>query len=207
MTKRFIILGASGHAKVVASTLHSMQADLLGFYDDDKNLHGTTVLDLPVLGDLQMASLSNDQAVIGIGLNNIREMIAQKLHLNWANAVHAMSVVDASVSIGRGNLIAAGVVVQPDTTIGDHCIINTSASVDHDCVIDDFAHIAPGCHLAGGVKIGKSTLLGVGASVLPGVSIGKNVVIGAGSVVISDVPDGMTMLGVPAVPLKKGVTK
>jgi acetyltransferase-like isoleucine patch superfamily enzyme len=43
-------------------------------------------------------------------------------------------------------------------------------------------------------------MLGVGVSVVPGVRIGAGATVGAGAVVISDVPDGETVVGVPARP-------
>ena len=45
--------------------------------------------------------------------------------------------------------------------------------------------------------------MGAGATVIQNVSIGKNVTVGAGSVVIRDVPDGLTVAGIPAGELKR----
>jgi len=52
--------------------------------------------------------------------------------------------------------------------------------------------------LAGNVEIGEGTLIGMGAAILPHVKIGKWCKIGAGAVVVKDVPDGRTVIGVPA---------
>jgi serine acetyltransferase len=38
---------------------------------------------------------------------------------------------------------------------------------------------------------------------LPRIRIGKDAIVGAGAVVISDVPDGVTVVGVPARPITK----
>jgi len=75
--------------------------------------------------------------------------------------------------------------------------------VDHDCRIGDFVHLAPGVRLAGEVTVGEGALIGIGASVLPGVCIGAWDVVGAGAVVTEDVAPGVTVVGVPARPLRK----
>ena len=41
-------------------------------------------------------------------------------------------------------------------------------------------------------------MIGIGSSVIEGIKIGKKVTIGAGASVISEIPDGMTAVGVPA---------
>jgi UDP-2-acetamido-3-amino-2,3-dideoxy-glucuronate N-acetyltransferase len=44
----------------------------------------------------------------------------------------------------------------------------------------------------------KGASIGSNATILPGVTIGQNALVGAGAVVTRDVPDGMTVVGVPA---------
>ena len=46
--------------------------------------------------------------------------------------------------------------------------------------------------------LGNDVFIGAGAKVLGGIKIGNNVTIGANAVVIKDVPDGATVVGIPA---------
>jgi serine O-acetyltransferase len=53
-------------------------------------------------------------------------------------------------------------------------------------------------------KIGNNVFIGAGARVLGGVQVGDDAVIGANAVVIHDVPQGATVVGVPAKIIKYG---
>lgn len=196
------VLGGGGHAKVVISTLRSAGYDVWGVLDDDPEKLGESLLGVEVVGRID--ALRGRPAVIGVGSNAARRAIAARLPGQaWVCAVHSTAEVDTSVRLGPGTIVFAGVVVQPDTVIGAHVIVNTGATVDHDCVLGDFVHIAPGCHVAGGVQIGEGAFLGIGSAVIPGIRIGAWATVGAGAVVVEDVPDGVTVVGVPARPLEK----
>lgn len=194
------ILGAGGHAKVVISALLSRGAPIAAAYDDDAEKHGGSVLGIPIRGNGdEFARLGAVQAVIAVGSNRVRETIASRFcDVEWVPVVHRNSYVDGAAEVAAGSVVFAGAVVQPGAVLGAHCIINTGATVDHDCKIGSFAHLAPGVHLAGGVSVGERAFLGIGSCVIPGIRIGNDAVVGAGAVVIRDVPDGVTVAGVPA---------
>ncbi len=186
---------------MVISTLRSCGTAVAGVFDDDLALKGSLVLGVYVEGPCEaLAAKSGGCAVIAVGNNQTRRKITERFRskLNWATAVHASSYVHDTVTIQNGTVVFAGAIVQPETAIGAHCIINTGATVDHDCTIGDYAHLSPGVHLAGGITIGEGAFLGIGSSVIQGIRIGRNAVVGAGAVVIRDVPDGVTVAGVPA---------
>ena len=83
-----------------------------------------------------------------------------------------------------------------------HCVnINRNASVGHHCQLHDFAFINPGAQLGGLCSIGTASTVGIGATCLDRKKVGKGSFIGAGSVVTKDVPDGTTVVGIPARPI------
>jgi sugar O-acyltransferase (sialic acid O-acetyltransferase NeuD family) len=198
-----LIIGAGGHAKVVADALLCQGTSVIGYVDDDPTLVGEDVLGLPVLGLIDgYINFKPDGLVMGIGSNTIRRTIVERLGevatFLWRTVIHPTAIVSKSVQLNPGTVILAGVIVNPDSVIGSHAIINTSATIDHDCDIGDYAHIAPGVHLAGSVSVGSGTLMGISSSVIPYRSVGKWATIGAGAVVINNVPDGVIAKGVPA---------
>lgn len=202
MDDAVVVVGGSGHSKVVVDNLRSCGQSILGILDDDLDLLGKNVNGISVLGASdRVDDFIRHPFIIAIGQNSVRERLYLRTKDRGGRfiaAVHRSAVISESALIGHGCALMANVVINASSVIGDNCIINTSASVDHDCVIGDHSHIGPGVHLCGGVRVGEGTLIGVGVSVIPNISIGKNVVIGAGAVVVCDVPDNSKIKGVPA---------
>lgn len=198
-----LILGAGGHAKVVADILRCRGTTVLGFLDDDPATWGTARLELPVLGGIATyRERMPGGLILGIGDIAARVALVERLGTDartlWCNAIHPHATVARSVRLGRGVAVVARAVVNPDAILGDHSIVNTGATVDHDCAIGEHAHIGPGAHLGGGVHIGRGAFIGIGASVTPGLTIGDGAVVGAGAVVVADVPPHAMVKGVPA---------
>lgn len=190
-----LLYGASGHAKVICSSLESQTIPVCGIFDDNPEL---TFLDqYKVLGSYDPGYLSDELMLVSIGDNRIRKKIAESILHRFGNCIAASAVCDSRVEIGEGTVILQKSVIQRDTMIGKHCIINTSASVDHDCVIDNYVHISPGATLCGSVYVGEGTHIGAGATVIQNIKIGKWCVIGAGTVVVDDIPDYSVVVGVP----------
>jgi len=209
---RVLILGAGGHAQVVADILlqayrAGAKCKPIGFLDDDPTLIGTTIMGLPVLGTItQLDEFDHDAVIVAIGDNRIRARIFKSVQARGeriANAIHPAAVLAPDVYLGHGVMICAGVVVNTSTMIGDDVILNTGCTVDHHNRIGNHAHIAPGVHLGGNVTIGEGTLVGIGAVVIPQCTIGAWSVIGAGSAVTKNIPAHSTAVGVPARVIKR----
>ncbi|MGI8688070.1 MAG: acetyltransferase [Thermomicrobiales bacterium] len=198
-----LILGAGGHAKVVADILCCQGTPVLGFLDDNPATWGAARLGLPVLGGIATyREYMPSGLILGIGDIATRKAVVERLGACardlWCNAIHPHATVAHSVRLGRGVAVMARGVVNPDAILGDHSVVNTGATVDHDGVIGAHAHIGPGAHLAGGIRVGTGALIGVGANITPWLTIGDGAVIGAGSVVVDDVPAHVTVKGIPA---------
>ena len=197
--KPIVVLGAGGHAKVVAETAGLLGYDVRAFVDEGGTRVGIDVHGIPVVANLEAAP--EYPVAFGIGDNAARlgrygALIASGRSV--VTLVHPNAVVSRTVEIGPGTLILAGVVVNSDVNIGAAVVLNTSCSADHDCRIGDGAHLAPGSRLAGGVTVGIGAFVGMGTMVLPSRTIGAWAVCGAGSVVVEDVQPDRTVKGVPA---------
>ncbi|MCE5310919.1 MAG: acetyltransferase [Acidobacteriales bacterium] len=208
MKEPVIVLGAGGHAKVVIEILEEQERfQIAGCVSRDP---GGELLGVPILGDDGiLPALHADglrKAFVAIGDNRARLDAMERAAaagFELVNAVSRHSVISPRVSLGRGVAVMPGAVVNVLSRIGDGAIINTGATVDHDCDIGRCAHVAPGTNLAGSVVIGEGVFLGIGSRVLPCVTVGAWTTVGAGAVVISDLPGGVTAIGVPAMVREK----
>jgi sugar O-acyltransferase (sialic acid O-acetyltransferase NeuD family) len=193
--KQLMIIGASGHGKVVADIAKKNGYDDISFLDDNEAL--TECGGHPVIGKSSDYENNSCDIFVAIGNAKIRQRIQERLD-HVVTLIHPNAVIAEGVEIGIGTVIMAGAVINPDVKIGKGCIINTCSSVDHDCVIQDYAHISVGAHIAGTCNIGERTWIGAGATVSNNVNICADCMIGAGAVVVKDIKEAGTYVGSPA---------
>jgi sugar O-acyltransferase (sialic acid O-acetyltransferase NeuD family) len=203
---RIALIGAGGHAKVVADAIVASGHDqIFGIFDDSSSLRGGRLMGHMVLATTaEVLRAGADMVLVAIGDNAARRRIFEQLKENgarFATVRHPSAVFASGALLGEGSIALAHSYVGVDTRIGSNCILNTACIVDHDCIVGAHTHLAPGVTVAGGVRFGEGVFAGTGASITPGIKIGDGAVIGAGAVVTCDVGEGSTVVGVPARPL------
>ncbi len=198
--KKLLLLGASGHGKVVADIAHKNNYEEICFLDDRTDIDHC--LNFPIIGRIHELSKFPDYDVfVSIGNTAIRK---QLLKVCWQQnrtiptLVHPSAVIGLDVQIGEGSVVMAGSIINPSSRIGKGCIINTGATIDHDNIIQDYTHVSVGSHLCGTVSVGASTWVGAGSCVSNNLSICSNCMIGAGAVVVKNIVEPGTYIGVPA---------
>jgi sugar O-acyltransferase (sialic acid O-acetyltransferase NeuD family) len=199
------IVGGGGHAVVVAESAALVGFAIAGWYDDDESAPlGAGEGAPPRLGGvagLDASAVARQPWIIAVGDLRTRRWLIDRLYRaedDAALVVHPDATVSPSAVVAGGVWIGPRAVIHSRARVLDHAIVNTGAIVEHDCLLSENVHLAPGAVLGGGVRIGNDTLVGLGARVLPSVRIGGGCVIGAGAVVTRDVPEGSTVIGVPA---------
>ena len=215
-----ILWGGTGQAKVVRPIIEYYGSKVVAVFDNTPNLP-TPFPDVELYHGHKQFEVwikSRNRKEIGfcVAIGNPHGRVRIRLHdllvkegLTPVTVVHPTAWVADNATIGSGSQILAGAVIAPEARIGRQCIINTNASVDHEDVLEDGVEVAPGATLCGLVHVGINAWICAGATVLPHIRIGADAIVGAGAVVMKDVPDGITVVGIPATPVSKerGETK
>lgn len=211
--KPLVILGAGGFARETLDVVDAINAvtptwDMLGFIVDAQyGRPGDLVNDKPILGDFDWLIDHPDVYVVcGVGAPEVRYKMIDKLSAqdrHYATLIHPSVIKTHWMSLGVGDVIAAGNVLSNRITIGDHVHLNPTCTIGHDATIDSFVSLAPGVLISGNVHLQEGAYIGTGASVVEKRTIGEWSIIGAGSTVIHDVPPNTTVVGTPAKVIKE----
>lgn len=205
-----IIIGAGRHGAELYTYLKGKEdLNFVGFIDELKKrgrYEGSKIIGN--FNDLEKHLAKHRDIIFkyitATGDNGLRQRIVGKIegieekNIIPYTLIYKNVVMGKDVEIGEGTCLAPGVILTTNINVGKHCIINVKTSISHDCVVGDFTSINPGVTICGNVKIGKECFIGAGATIINKIVIGKNVVVGAGASVIRDVPDDITVVGVPA---------
>lgn len=206
--ENIVIVGSSGHAKVIIDIIErANHYKLIGLIDSFSAV-GSETLGYRVLGnELALPSLVKTQRVAGmllaVGDNYARCSLRSRIaaiapQLPLVSAIHPQAVIARSAQIGAGTVVMAGAVINADCVIGESCIVNTNASLDHDCEMSPYSSLAPGAVTGGNCRIENFSAIGIGAILKHRITVGEHSVIGAGAVVLQDIESYVVAYGNPA---------
>jgi sugar O-acyltransferase (sialic acid O-acetyltransferase NeuD family) len=209
-----IVIGAGGHAAVVADALLAGGATVLGFTDANPERHGRVICGLPVLGDDRvLAEYGGVGVVLANGLGGLgdervpaRQRLQQSLEdrgWRFCSVIHPNAIVSRFAKLGVSVQIMAGSVIQTGASLGAGSIVNTAAVLEHDVSIGSWSHIAPRAVVCGQTHVGVASHVGAGATIRQGLLIGDYTLIGVGAVVVKNFSGGGVLVGVPARPVEE----
>ena len=168
-----------------------------------------------VISDIDFLSCKADKKYFNIAIadSTTRERIANKM---LAAGIVPFSIIAPSniiydeSMIGEGAILCAFTIVTSNTRIGRFFHANIYSFVAHDCFIGDFVTFAPSVHCNGRITIEDYAYIGTGAVIKQGsddkpMIIGKGSTVGMGAVVTKSVFPFTTVIGNPAVELRKRI--
>lgn len=207
-TKPVIVIGAGGHANVVATILKDIGISIAAVVSPNPPAANSVLASERLISqDDQLITEFHPSKVTLV--NGIGPMPNSSLHASlvdrfrelgytFSTVISPTAIVSSDVAVGEGSQIMSGAIVQTGTTVGANTVINSGAIVEHDCIIGSYNHVAPGAVLSGGVKTGKSVHIGTGANIIQLVCIGDHATIGAGTTIARDVPANQTLIPAPS---------
>jgi sugar O-acyltransferase (sialic acid O-acetyltransferase NeuD family) len=209
---RIAVIGAGGQGRETAWLIRELArggaaVEFAGFVVSDLGRIGPRDSADELLGDYDALAGSGknvDALALGIGAPATRLAVARELRarfpgLDWPVLVHPSVHIDrGSARLERGVMLAAGTLGTVNITVEEFGLLNFGCTIGHESHVGAGSVVNPGANVSGGVRIGRATLIGTGAQILQYVIVGDGAVVGAGAVVTQDVPDGVTVVGVPA---------
>lgn len=186
------ILGGGGHGQDLAQIVQRHgDYEFVGFYDDDPDVKDR-------LGPIAYLDHGRHRYLIGVNDPHIRAGIAQRACRGFPAVIIDPSTGDLPTLLPYpGVVIGAFTQIGPRVRLGSHTHIGPGVTITR-TTVGAYCTISPGATICGDVRIGDRTLIGAGAVIKNLITIGNDVVVGAGAVVVDDVPDGATVVGVPA---------
>lgn len=213
MKKKVIIVGSSGHSKVVIDIFEkSGNYEICGLIDSFRE-KGEETLGYKIIGNeedlpLLVNKFQGCSLFVAIGDNWLRQTVVNRISsilpkAHYVSAIHPSSTIGKNVFIGEGVVIMAGAIINSDSKIKDFVIINTNASIDHDCILQKFSSFGPNSTLGGNVNVGEYSAISISATIKHGAKIGTHSLIGAGALLMKNCRDNMIMYGVPAIEIRE----
>jgi len=215
MSKDFVIIGCGGFGREVAEITKAIMKEkkdlnFIGFIDDNKELHGKTINNIPVLGGMEWITDSYHgeklHFVCAVGEPLTKKRVVERaLELGYIphSLIHPNVQIGFDVTVGDGSIICPSCCITTNISIGKHVIINQICSIGHDAIIEDFVTINPLTAISGGVRLNEGVFVGTSASILQYIEIGEWSVIGAGASVIKNQEAYVVAVGVPAIVKKR----
>lgn len=206
--KQLIIYGASFQDVIKLIDAINRQTptwQVLGYLDDNPDIHGSMVMGYPVLGGRELvakyAIQENTFFFVNISsawrrLKAVTDALDAQ-DCKMATLIHP-SVDMNYVRIGRGCLLSAGCVVGSNVTIGDFVFVRLKSLISHDVILEDFTFIGAGANITGNAILKRGSYIGAGATIMRRIIVGESAIVGAGAVVTKDVPPNVVVAGVPA---------
>ena len=209
--KKLIVYGAGEFGSLTANIISYYEDyEICAYGDDSKSNKGLFIDKAPIYDEqalLQYADENNiKNAISSIGNNFIRAEkynLLKKAGFNMISIVHPQALIDTNVNYGENVIIEMGTAIHTHSIIGNNVFLGGDALIGHHNKIGNHVLVGGNVSFGGSVIVEDYVSIGVGASIKPGVILGEGSVIGVGAAVIKNVDPGSTVVGVPAIPIKK----
>lgn len=207
MTTLYLCGAGNSEGVRLALTINRKQSrwDRIVLLDDDPQTHGRIILDVKVVGSLDLLKRvppRSGEVVNLVARSTVKRWIVrrrlQAYGVPFASLIHP-DVDISGVTLPRDILVYQHADIGPGVSIGEGSVVFMGAAVGHESQLQDGCVVAPHAIINARVRLGDGVYVGSNATLLPEVKVGAWATIGAGTMAMRDVPAGATLLGVPGI--------
>jgi sugar O-acyltransferase (sialic acid O-acetyltransferase NeuD family) len=215
--KKLILVGGGDFCREIAWTaneavklahVNTVEEDweLCGVIDDSPDAARRRLaarhFELPVLGTIHEHQPKNDEIFIpslGSPCDKLRvcELIASRGG-KFINLIHPTAHISPGARLATGIVVFARTIISVGAHVEDYVLLNFGTVVAHDATVGRSSTLSPLSAVSGNVRLGRAVFVGTHASILPNLTVGDFAIVGAGSVAVLPIPEGVTVMGVPA---------
>ena len=212
--RNIAVFGAGGLGREIACLIRMINEEnptwnLIGFFDDNPDLKGTSNEYGKVLGGMDVLNVWAEplDVVLAIGSPRAIRLVSERIinpRISFPNLIAPGTIfLDRdNISFGKGNIICVGCSFSCNVHVGDFNLFNSFISVGHDTTIGNYNALMPAVRISGAVQIGEENFIGCAAVILQQIKIGRQTTIGANATVLRKTKDGNTYMGTPATIVK-----
>ncbi|MCH6202120.1 acetyltransferase [Aquiflexum sp. LQ15W] len=197
-----VVAGAGGHALECFDILTQESLPVLLEFFDDVTKETLVLEKYPIINRqdaLESHFVQDPRFILAVGNPAYRVLFYEKFIRAGGTMVNLLGFQNtiSPFALLEGVDIFNHCFIGSQVKIGKGTLVNTGAQVHHEVQVGEFCEISPRAVILGAATIGNQTRIGANATILPKIKIGSHVTIGAGSVITKDVPDHVTVVGVP----------
>ena len=197
--ERVLLIGGGGGGGVITLDAIARTTDqrAAGILDNNPDLHGKTLMGVPVLGANELAKQLwqeryFDAAIIVVTASvDERQRLFEEL-VSWGipltNVIDPSVQIRANVQMGTGNLIMPNGFLAACVTLGDNNFLASHVCIEHHSKVGSHCTLGPRTTTSGAVTIGDRVKFGMGVLVEPYLTIGDEALLPSGSIVTASVP-------------------
>lgn len=204
--KKLYLFGAGSGTREVLLLIERINAikpewEVIGYVDEDPNLIGTEVDDLPVLSPDDAIPGKDTYGVCGIMDPAVRQRMIED-HIE-GNGLQLPTIIAPDVILPRDFAAGPGTVVMPSVTVsfdvqlGKGVFVLWGVALGHHLRAGEYATILSFASITGGCKVGARSTIGAHATLNNNVTIGADAFVGIGSTILRNVGDNKQVVSLP----------
>lgn len=204
--KDLIILGAGGTAFELIEIAIAMNKvkpewNILGFLDDNIELHKKIIYGFPVLGSLP-DSINYPDAYFSSSIGNaydpkLRKRVREKITFGndrFAKLIHPTAVICETAVIEPGVILYPNVCISANTYVGHDVFMGHNCVIGHESTVGNHTIMSVAVSIPSDVHIGDCCYLAVGCAFRHQINVGENCLIGVGTKVVKDLPPNSKLI-------------